>query len=454
MGHLPHAHTHLGCSQLQFADSRCPDASCRIVDDATQSFLIVRITGQAEIGHDILDFLTLIERQSAIDAIGDGGTLQGLFERTALRVRAVEQSDLIITNPLSVEFDDPRHDLLRLFLIRLRRKELQLVASLACGIDIFLDLVLVVANDAVGSFDDVLSRTVVAFQFDDSRCGVVFLEFEDILDVGPTETINTLRIIPNNANTRCGRGQERKNAMLRHIRVLILIDENILEALHIVLLDLRIVTQEQEHIEQQVIKIHRTGLSQTLLIDRIDFSDIGQPVRLVTPADTGIRLIGRRDDEMVLGLRNTTCHDVGLIDFIVKLHLLHDRLDERFRICSIVDGEVVGIARRMRLLPKNTGEETMERTAPEITREIISTQLGNTFIHFLGRLVRKCQSQNTPRLDTMLEQVGYLVGENTCLAGAGPGQSTREGPSQYVTASSCVELSSDSRRLLSDMFGM
>ena len=37
------------------------DSSCRIVDDALEGLLIVRVGNQAEIGYHILDFLSLIE---------------------------------------------------------------------------------------------------------------------------------------------------------------------------------------------------------------------------------------------------------------------------------------------------------------------------------------------------------------------------------------------------------
>ena len=79
---------------------RVTNASCRIVDDATQRLLIVRISHHTEIGYDILDFLTLIEGQSAVNAVWYAVLTHLFLERTALRVGAIKDGEVAIFSPL------------------------------------------------------------------------------------------------------------------------------------------------------------------------------------------------------------------------------------------------------------------------------------------------------------------------------------------------------------------
>ena len=78
----------------QFAYGSVTYASCRIIDGTLESLLIVGISHETHIGHDILYLLALIETQSAIDAIRHT-VLEHLFlEGTALRIGAVEDSKI------------------------------------------------------------------------------------------------------------------------------------------------------------------------------------------------------------------------------------------------------------------------------------------------------------------------------------------------------------------------
>ena len=108
LDYLPQAHAVCLCCLDNLADGGVADASGRIIDDALESLLIVRIGNQPEIGNYILDLLTLIEAQSAIDTIRDIVLPQLFLKTTALRVRAIQDGKvapitmILPTQPLDI----------------------------------------------------------------------------------------------------------------------------------------------------------------------------------------------------------------------------------------------------------------------------------------------------------------------------------------------------------------
>ena len=69
--HGPQTHATVRCGGHNLAHGGVANAACRIVDDTLEGLLIVGIDGQTEVGDDILDLLALVERQAAIDAVGN-----------------------------------------------------------------------------------------------------------------------------------------------------------------------------------------------------------------------------------------------------------------------------------------------------------------------------------------------------------------------------------------------
>ena len=84
--------------------------------------------------------------------------------------------------------------------------------------------------------------------------------------VGPTEAVDALCIVANHADGRVWLGEERENAVLRHIGVLVLVDEDVAEPLSVAVAYLFIVAQQEEGLEQQVIEVQGTGCGKALLV--------------------------------------------------------------------------------------------------------------------------------------------------------------------------------------------
>ena len=66
------------------------DAAGRDVDDAEESFIVARVGEDAQIGHEVADFLAVVELHAADDHIGNTITAQDFFEGAGVGVHAQE----------------------------------------------------------------------------------------------------------------------------------------------------------------------------------------------------------------------------------------------------------------------------------------------------------------------------------------------------------------------------
>ena len=107
----------------------------------------------------------------------------------------------------------------------------------------FPNLTFVLFNQTIGSTNNGLRRTVILFQFKDFRVGIDFRKIENIINIRPTERIDTLRIVSHHTDTLILLCQLQNNAMLRIIRILILIHQHITELFPIACQHFRKVTK-------------------------------------------------------------------------------------------------------------------------------------------------------------------------------------------------------------------
>ena len=66
------------------------DATGRDVDDAEEGFIVTRVGKNAQIGHEVADFLAVVELHAADDHIGDTIAAQDFFKGAGVGVHAQE----------------------------------------------------------------------------------------------------------------------------------------------------------------------------------------------------------------------------------------------------------------------------------------------------------------------------------------------------------------------------
>ena len=185
-----------------FCDSCISYTPSRIVDDSSQCLLIIRIRHHTEIGDDILNFLALIEAQPTVYPIWNTILPHLFLKRTALRIRPIKDSKVRELSPLlpTDTLDVVTHNH-RLLLIAIGWLQHQPFTLLILTEHILMNLPFILPDQAVCSLHDQLCRAIVLFQLIQFCILVLLLEIQDIVNISPSETIDTLGIIAHHTHT-------------------------------------------------------------------------------------------------------------------------------------------------------------------------------------------------------------------------------------------------------------
>ncbi len=361
--YLPEANLILMRTVGNLVHGRGTDATSWIVDDTLDGLLIVRIGNQSEVSDNVLDFLTLIETQAAIDAIRDALLAKLLLEATALGVGAIKDGKVaILATILTLDaLDVFRYDN-RLFLITIGWLVLQLLTLGILAEHILRYLVAIMANEAVGSLNDGLGRAIVLFEFEELGTLQLLLKVQDVVDVGTTETIDTLRVIAHGTHTLLLLAELHHDRHLHVVGILVLIHQDIVETLGILAAYLLILLEKLEGQRQQVIKIHGIGLLASLLVSHKYLAYLWHLGTLVLLIDGLVAGIALGTHKIVLSHRNLGVNSSRLIILIAQSHLLDDSLDQRTRVGLIINGKIVVEADVFSLSTEDAGKDAMKGT--------------------------------------------------------------------------------------------
>ena len=110
------------------------------------------------------------------------------------------------------------------------------------------------------------------------------------------------------------------------------------------------------------------------------------------------------------------CQDcTWLIFLFIKMHIFDNSPDETFTIRGVINGKVGCKANIICFIPKYFTEDAVESAGPKISGLFFADKFTNTLFHFPCCFIGKCQSHNAPRLISLFNQIGNLVGYNTSL---------------------------------------
>ncbi len=200
--HCPQADSIIGSCRYYFADGSISNATGRIIDDTLERFFVIRIHHQTKISNNVFYLLSLVERKSAVNLIRHRSLPKSFFKNTALRVRTIQDSKISITvGMFATQFGYLIRHNITLFHIAVCLEHTDSFPFLFFGEYGFPYLTLILLNQAVGSTDNGLCGAVILLQFEDFRIGVDFRKIENIINIRPTERIDTLRIISHHTDT-------------------------------------------------------------------------------------------------------------------------------------------------------------------------------------------------------------------------------------------------------------
>ena len=241
MGGVDHADALLARERLDRGDRRVADPALRHVDDAAERDDVLRVQQQPEVAQDVLDLLALVEPDAAEHPVRRADAHQHVLDHAALRVRSIEDRHVAVAEALALteplDLVDHEERLVVLVLGPVQDRELA-VAGL--GPQALRLAVHVVLDQRVRDAQDVLRGAVVLLHQEDRRVGIVALEVQDVLDRRAAPRVHALVGVADDADVAVPRRQHVHQLVLRAVRVLVLVDQDVAEPLLVVLQDLRV----------------------------------------------------------------------------------------------------------------------------------------------------------------------------------------------------------------------
>ena len=155
---------------------------------------------------------------------------------------------------------------------------------------------------------DILRRTIISFQFENTATRILVLELQDIIYISASEGIDALGVIPYHADMAVSLAKPLHDQVLGEVRILILIHQYIPEEVPVFLQDGRMIPEQDIGLQQQVVEIHRSRLQATALVTFVDFPKQGDLGIHIAFHELFILLVGRISYQGVLRVGDPALH--------------------------------------------------------------------------------------------------------------------------------------------------
>ena len=170
---------------------------------------------------------------------------------------------------------------------------------------------------------------------DDLGFREVLFEFQDVANLGAAPGVDRLVLIADGADIVARAGQKPHQLVLRTIRILVFIDEEILKASVVIVAHFPGTLQKADRFEQQVVEVHRVRLAQFFSIFLVNVCD-ALSFRI---ARLQIDLL--RIKHVVFGPGNPGQHGTGRELLVVDAQPPQHALDYLLLIGFVVDDKIL-----------------------------------------------------------------------------------------------------------------
>jgi hypothetical protein len=123
-----------------------------------------------------------------------------------------------------------------------------------------------VGDERGGGVEDALGGAVVLLQAQHARAREVVLEVQDVLDVGAPPGVDRLVLVADDGHVASRSHQVPDQLVLRAVRVLVLVDEDVLEAPAVGFADLLVAPQHLHRAQEEIVEVERVRRAQGLVI--------------------------------------------------------------------------------------------------------------------------------------------------------------------------------------------
>ena len=224
----------------------------------------------------------------------------------------------------------------------------------------------------------------------------------------------TLVGVTHDADVAVAVGEQQHEFVLGLVRVLVLVDEDVLEPLAIVLEHVAVLPEQLDGVGEQVVEVHRPGLEQTGLVLGIDVGVLAVE-DVLRPA---VRLVGV--DQLVLPEADDRVHAAWREPLCVEAEIADDVAGEPVRVGGVVDRELAGVAERIGVGSQDAHARRVERRHPHRLHDR-ADERADPLAHLGSGLVRERDRQDLRRVHTGVDQVRDAMREHAGLARSGAG---------------------------------
>ena len=209
--------------------------------------------------------------------------------------------------------------------------------------------------------------------------------------------------------------QQPQPEILRHVRILILVHQDVSEPLLILPQHLRMRPEQPDAFEQQVAEVRRVERLQPLLIRGVELLALAAAE---ARAFAGRHLLGRQPAVLpaIDELRQHAAGPALLIQILNRDQLLH----QPDLVVGVEDGEVLLQAHQLGMAAQDLHADGMEGAEPRHALDDLADHAADALLHLARRLVGEGDREDLGRARAAGRQdVGDARGEHARLAGAG-----------------------------------
>ena len=245
---------------------------------------------------------------------------------------------------------------------------------------------------------------------------MVPLEIQDVVEVRPPPAIDGLVVVPHHAEIAVPAAEKIDDLVLRLVRVLILVHQNIAPESLVILQHVGAVPEQVDRQHQEVVEVHRLARLEPLLVEAVD---LRRPFFREIRRHPGVLA---RSEHLVLCAADPRRHRARAHHPLAQAQPLQAVLDQAQLVGVVVDHEAVPEAQLRMPFAQNADAGGVKRPQRDV-QAARAQELLHALAHLVGGLVGECHRQDLPRWHAATrDQVGDASRDDAGLAGPGAGQ--------------------------------
>ena len=192
-------------------------------------------------------------------------------------VSAVKDGHLLEWNPLVEKLHHALRDERRLLGIRGQSNKSRLDGMLPANrLEVFRKLFFVRKNRGVCEIEDLRNASVIFLDFENPGVGTDFRKVQNVFKIRAAPRVDALRVVAHDHHIPVMEREAVDQLGLQPVRVLILIDKDVLELALVALRNLRAGGEKLECFREEIVEIQGVRLALSGLVGDLDFLDLGR----------------------------------------------------------------------------------------------------------------------------------------------------------------------------------